>query len=67
MHKEHKSQAAAYLGNDTIIEAFSPPQTGDYYIKIDTVEMNDVASYLLAVQIHEKDQDNDGHIACCLR
>ena len=56
------ASSTPYLGNDTIIEAFSPSQTGDYYIKIDTVEMNDVASYLLAVQIHE-DQDNDGHIA----
>ncbi|MAA80252.1 MAG: hypothetical protein CL916_13440 [Deltaproteobacteria bacterium] len=51
-----------YLGNDNIIETFSPSQTGDYYIKIDTVEMNDVASYLLGVQDHE-DQDSDGHIA----
>ena len=61
MHKGSRSNTS-YLGNDTIIEAFSPSQTGDYYIKIDTVEMNDVASYLLAVLLHE-DQDNDGHIA----
>ena len=54
--------SSSYLGNDNIIESFSPPQTGDYYIKIDTVESNDVASYLLGVQLHE-DQDNDGHIA----
>ena len=56
------ASSTPYLGNDTIIEAFSPAQTGDYYIKIDTIEMNDVASYLLAVQVHE-DQDNDGHIS----
>ena len=56
------ASSTPYLGNDNLIESFSPSQTGDYYIKIDTVEMNDVASYLLGVHVHE-DQDNDGHIA----
>ena len=54
--------SSTYLGNDSLITAFTPSQTGDHFIKIDTQESNDVASYLLGVFRHI-DQDNDGHIS----
>ena len=56
------ASSTTYLGNDNIIEAFSPAQDGEHFIKIDTLESNDVASYVLGAFIHE-DADNDGHIS----
>jgi hypothetical protein len=54
--------STAYLGNDSLIATFTPTQTGDYFIMVDTVESNDVASYLLGV-FPSEDVDGDGHIS----
>ena len=65
LYDEQGNQVAissSYLGNDSLISSFSPNQTGDYFIKIDTQESNDVASYLLGV-FRTIDQDGDGHIS----
>gem|GEM_PF-5725110 len=54
--------SSAYLGNDSIMYSFSPPHTGDYFIKIDTLESNDIASYMFGL-FHYVDDDLDGHIS----
>jgi hypothetical protein len=59
---EQVATSTAYLGNDSLIATFTPTQTGDYFIMVDTVESNDVASYLLGV-FPSEDVDGDGHIS----
>ena len=52
--------SSSYLGSDSVIDNFTPPHTGEYFIMVDTIESNDIASYMLGVLRYE-DNDSDGH------